>query len=60
MSEPVASFAVIDDYGDQWKTGRIAYTGDTLEEAEDWAENENYHSSSIVLMDGENRIMKMR
>lgn len=58
MSEPVATFAVIDDHGDQWKTGRIAFQG-TIEEVRDWAENENYHSASIVLMDGDKRIMKV-
>lgn len=59
VSDPVATFAVIDDYGDQWKNGRIAFTGDTIEEARDWAENQNFHSASIVLMDGDKRIMKL-
>ncbi len=45
------SYAVIDDYGDDWLNGTIAYSADTLAEVEDWAENENYHSASIVMID---------
>lgn len=55
----MTTFAVIDDRGDEWKTGRIVFPCDTIEEARDWAENENYHSASIVLMDGDKRIMKV-
>lgn len=54
VGKSIETFAVIDDYGDQWKIGSIIFNGDTLQEAEDWAENENFHSASIVLMDGEN------
>lgn len=53
------TFAVIDDRGDEWKTGDIAFSADTIEEVRSWAENQNYHSASIVLMDGDNRIMKV-
>lgn len=41
-------YAVIDDYGDDWKTGRPVYRASTLEEVCGWAEAENYHSASIV------------
>ena len=41
-------FAVIDDYGDEWENGDIAYISKSLEDCKEWAENENYHSASIV------------
>lgn len=44
-------YAVIDDYGDEPLTGSIAFSCDTLEEAYDWAEDNNFHSASIVLID---------
>lgn len=41
-------YAVIDDYGDNWEEGVIAFSSTSLQVAEDWKENENYHSASIV------------
>lgn len=41
-------YAVIDDYGDEWETARIAYIAPNLQEAIEWAEDENFHSASIV------------
>lgn len=44
-------YAVIDDYGDDWEEGPIAFEADTVEECYEWAESENYHSASIVRID---------
>ncbi|QBP06328.1 hypothetical protein CPT_Mendera_163 [Stenotrophomonas phage Mendera] len=46
--EPFEEYAVIDDYGDDWEEGPIAFSGDTFEQCAEWAESENYHSASIV------------
>lgn len=47
-------YAVIDDFGNNWEHGNIAFGPfNTLETAEDIAEVENYHSASIVkIVDG--------
>lgn len=42
------NFWVIDDYGDNWENGPVASKHSTLEDAEEWAESENFHSASIV------------
>lgn len=42
------SFAVIDDYGDNWEEGDIAFVACTLEECCEWAEDANFHSASII------------
>lgn len=42
-------YVVIDDYGDAWEHGPIAFGPfKTKQKAEDKAENENFHSASIV------------
>jgi hypothetical protein len=41
-------YAVVDDYGDDWENGDLIFRANTFRECEDWAENENYHSASIV------------
>lgn len=48
-------YAVIDDYGDDWETGAIVFRADTLHECKEWAESENYHSASIVKIEGDYR-----
>lgn len=45
-------YAVIDDYGDEPYTGNAAFVADSLYECQEWAEDQNYHSASIVLIDG--------
>lgn len=47
----IVYYAVIDDYGDDWEEGPIAFWAPDLEEAMEWAESENYHSASIVTID---------
>jgi hypothetical protein len=42
------SYAVIDDYGDNWEKGPIVHASRSLENCARWAEGENYHSASIV------------
>jgi hypothetical protein len=41
-------YAVIDDYGDEAMTGHIVYRHKNLNKCVYWAENENFHSASIV------------
>jgi hypothetical protein len=41
-------YGVVDDYGDNWQEGHLAFTDDTQESCEQWAENENFHSASII------------
>ena len=41
-------YGVVDDYGDNWETGYIIHREKTLRQVKAWAENENYHSASIV------------
>jgi hypothetical protein len=48
-------YAVIDDYGDDWKDGPIIFSADTREECEEWAESENFHSASIVVIEKNRR-----
>lgn len=47
-TKKVVQYAVIDDYGDDWKEGSIAFSHADLDECYEWAESENYHSASIV------------
>jgi hypothetical protein len=55
----MAKYAVIDDYGDNWEEGSIAFECKTLAEAEMWAEGENFHSASIVkIVRGERVLVK--
>ena len=44
-------YAVIDDYGDNWANGPIANRVTSLEAAQEWAEEENFHSASIVCIE---------
>jgi hypothetical protein len=41
-------YAVIDDMGDAAETGQIAHRASTLNKCAYWAEDNNYHSASIV------------
>lgn len=41
-------YAVVDDYGDDWETASLAFRASTQKECEDWAEDNNYHSATIV------------
>jgi hypothetical protein len=43
-------YGVVDDYGDMPLTGSIIYRAETLEACLEWAENQNFHSASIVLL----------
>lgn len=43
-------YAVIDDYGDNWENGDVVYSSNSLYDAKQWAEDENYHSASIVII----------
>lgn len=53
------SYAVIDDYGDDWEEGPIAHECKSRKEAERWAEGENFHSASIVkIVNGERKLVK--
>ena len=52
-------YAVIDDYGEDWEEGNIAFQSISRGEVEDWAENENFHSASIVrIEDGKRTRLK--
>lgn len=53
-------YLVIEDYGDDWETGSVAHYADSFEDAEMWAEGENYHSASIVLEENGERVQKLR
>lgn len=44
-------WAVIDDYGDDWLCGEIVFSSESLSKVLLWAEDENYHSASIVSID---------
>jgi len=44
----IKRYAVIDDYGDEALTDYIAYETSSLKDAEEWAEENNFHSASIV------------
>ena len=41
-------FAVVDDYGDDWKDGSICFSDPDLDACHEWAEDENCHSASVV------------
>lgn len=45
-------YYVLDDYGDtpreDWDTAPVIFTGNSLLEVEEWAENNNYHSATII------------
>lgn len=43
-------YAVVDDYGDAPYSAPLAFVAATLDECEEWAESENYHSASIVMV----------
>lgn len=47
----IVKYAVIDDYGDEWETGSIAFSSRSRNKCVEWAESENYHSASIVSID---------
>lgn len=49
--EKVRHYGIVNDHGEDWEFGRIIERKDTLGEAQEWAENENYHSASIVEID---------
>jgi hypothetical protein len=54
-------YIVIDDYGDDWEEGSIAFGPfDTREEADEQAEAENYHSASIVKVVNGKRVEQLR
>ena len=53
-------YVVIDDYGDDWEFGEIAFGPyDTKEEADRQAEAANYHSSSIVQLINGKRVKQV-
>ena len=55
----ITFYLVIDDYGDEWESGNAIYSADSLEDAERWAEGENFHSASIVLEENGIRTQKL-
>lgn len=55
----LVGYAVIDDYGDNWEEGAIVFSSESLFETFTWAENENYHSASLVKLfeDGSRKLV---
>jgi len=49
------TYAVIDDFGDDWEEGRIVHEADTLDRVYEWAEENNFHSASIVSIEDDIR-----
>lgn len=58
-NKPKVRYLVIDDYGDEWETGDIAFAAKSRKAADEWAEAENYHSASIVREENGERIQKL-
>jgi hypothetical protein len=48
MAKQFSCYAVVDDYGDDWKEGHLIFQSKDLDECHEWAEGENYHSASVV------------
>jgi hypothetical protein len=44
-------YCVLSDYGDLWESAESVFQSDSLEECQAWAEDENYHSASIIMID---------
>lgn len=55
----MSEYAVVDDYGDDWETGIIVFSAPSTEECRCWAEGENFHSASIVLIEDGVRVQKV-
>lgn len=45
-------YCVLDDYGDEWETASVVFESEDLMKCVDWAEDNNYHSASIISVSG--------